>query len=124
MTQLKTIRHLGKETGTWILNQSKEKKHTCSFSKHSKSCIIQIKKNEPFVFEKRSSLVLSLCLSESYSQPSRMPEPENIAIFANLTLIKNSKKEVVMRNKIKRVDINKNFDILNEIYDTSLIDIE
>ena len=53
-----------------------------------------------------------------------MPEPENIAIFANLTLIKNSKKEVVMRNKIKRVDINKNFDILNEIYDTSLIDIE
>ena len=54
-----------------------------------------------------------------------MSEPENIAIFANLTLIKNSKKEVVIRNKIKRVDIDKNFDnILNEIYDTSLIDIE
>ena len=54
-----------------------------------------------------------------------MSEPENIAIFANLTLIKNSKKEVVIRNKIKRVDIDKNFDnILNEIYDTSLIDIK
>ena len=54
-----------------------------------------------------------------------MSEPENIAIFANITLIKNSKKEVVMRNKIKRVDVNKNFDnILNEIYDTSLNDIK
>ena len=53
-----------------------------------------------------------------------MSEPENIAIFANLTLIKNSKREVVIRNKIKRVDIDKNFDILNEIYGTSLIDIE
>ena len=54
-----------------------------------------------------------------------MSEPENIAIFVNLTVIKNSKKEVVIRNKIKRVDIDKNFDnILNEIYDTSLIDIE
>ena len=54
-----------------------------------------------------------------------MSEPENIDIFANLTLIKNSKKEVVIRNMIKRVDINKNFDnILNELYDTSLIDIE
>ena len=54
-----------------------------------------------------------------------MSEPENKAIFANLTLIRNSKKEVVIRNKIKRVDIDKNFDnILNEIYDTSLIDIE
>ena len=54
-----------------------------------------------------------------------MSEPENIAIFANLTLIKNSRKEVVIRNKIKRVDIDKNFEnILNEIYDTSLIDIE
>ena len=39
--------------------------------------------------------------------------------------IKNSKKEVVIRNKIKRVDIDKNFDnILNEIYNTSLIDIK
>ena len=36
-----------------------------------------------------------------------MSEPENIAIFANFTLIKNSKKEVVIRNKIKRVDIDK-----------------
>ena len=54
-----------------------------------------------------------------------MSEPENIAIFANLTLIKKSKKEVAIRNKIKRVDIDKNFDnILNEIYDTSLIDIK
>ena len=53
-----------------------------------------------------------------------MSEPENIAIFVNLNLIKNSKKEVAIRNKIKRVDIDKNFDILNEIYDTSLIDIE
>ena len=54
-----------------------------------------------------------------------MSEPENKAIFANLTLIRNSKKEVVIRNKIKRVDIDKNFDnILNEIYDTSLIQIE
>ena len=54
-----------------------------------------------------------------------MSEPENIAIFANFTLIKNSKKEVVIRNKIKRVDIDKNFDnIVNEICDTSLIDIE
>ena len=53
-----------------------------------------------------------------------MSEPENIAIFANLTLIKNSKREVIIRNKIKRVDIDKNFDILNEIYGTSLIDIE
>ena len=54
-----------------------------------------------------------------------MSEPENIAIFVNLTVIKNSKKEVVIRNKIKRVDIDKKFDnILNEIYDTSLIDIE
>ena len=54
-----------------------------------------------------------------------MSEPENIAIFANLTLIKNSKKEVVIRNKIKTVDIDKNFDnISNKIYDTSLIDIE
>ena len=54
-----------------------------------------------------------------------MSEPQNKAIFANLTLIRNSKKEVVIRNKIKRVDIDKNFDnILNEIYDTSLIDIE
>ena len=54
-----------------------------------------------------------------------MSEPDNIAIFVNLILIKNSKKEVVIRNKIKRVDIDKNFDnILNEIYDTSLIDIE
>ena len=54
-----------------------------------------------------------------------MSEPENIAIFANLTLIRNSKKEVLIRNKIKRVDIDKNFDnILNEIYDTSLTDIE
>ena len=26
MTQLKTIRHLGKEMGTWVLNQNKEKK--------------------------------------------------------------------------------------------------
>ena len=79
------------------------------------------------LFEKRNinSLVLSLCFSESYSQPSSMSEPENIAIFVNLTLIKNSKKEVVIRNKIKRVDIDKNFDnILNEIYDMSLIDIE
>ena len=48
-----------------------------------------------------------------------MSEPENIAIFANLTLIKSSRKEVVIRNKIKRVDIDKNFEnILNEIYDT------
>ena len=54
-----------------------------------------------------------------------MSEPENKAIFANLTLIRNSKKEVVIRNQIKRVDIDKNFDnILNEIYDTSLIQIE
>ena len=54
-----------------------------------------------------------------------MSEPENKAIFANLTLIRNSKKEVVIRNKIKRVDKDKNFDnILNEIYDTSLIQIE
>ena len=54
-----------------------------------------------------------------------MSEPDNIAIFVNLILIKNSKKEVVIRNKIKRVDIDKNFDhILNEIYDPSLIDIE
>ena len=62
MTQLKTIRHLGKETGTWTLNQNKEKSI--------------------------NSLVLSLCFSESYSQPGSMSEPENIAIFANLTLIK------------------------------------
>ena len=100
----------------------------CSFSKHSKTCIIQIKKkNEPFVYEKRNinSLVLSLCFSESYSQPGSMSEPENIAIFVYLTLLKNSKKEVVIKNKIKRVDIDKNFDnILNKIYDTSLIDIE
>ena len=68
--------------------------------------------------------MLSLCFSESYSQPDSMSEPENIAIFVNLNLIKNSKKEVAIRNKIKRVDIDKNFDILNEIYDTSLIDIE
>ena len=54
-----------------------------------------------------------------------MSELENIAIFVNLTLIKNSKKEVVIRNEIKRVDIDKNFDnILNEIYDTSLTDIK
>ena len=54
-----------------------------------------------------------------------MSEPENKAIFANLTLIRNSKKEVVIRNKIKRVDKDKNVDnILNEIYDTSLIQIE
>ena len=54
-----------------------------------------------------------------------MSEPEKKAIFVNLTLIRNSKKEVVIRNKIKRVDIDKNFDnILNEIYDTSLIQIE
>ena len=54
-----------------------------------------------------------------------MSEPDNIAIFVNLILIKNSKKEVVIRNKIKRVDIDKNFDnILNEIYNTSLIDIK
>ena len=67
----------------------------------------------------------SLCFSESYSQPGSMSKPENIAIFVNLTLIKNSKKEVLIRNKIKRVDIDKNFDnILNEIYDTGLIDIE
>ena len=109
-------------------SKQRKKKHTCSFSKHSKSCIIRIKKkNETFVFEKRNmnSLVLSLCFSESYSQPGSMSEPENIAIFANLTLIRNSKKEVLIRNKIKRVDIDKNFDnILNEIYDTSLIDIE
>ena len=128
MTQLKTIRHLGKETGTWTLNQNKEKKSMCSFSKHSKTCIIQIKKkNEPFVYEKRNinNLVLSLCFSESYSQPGSMSEPENIAIFVYLTLLKNSKKEVVIKNKIKRVDIDKNFDnILNKIYDTSLIDIK
>ena len=54
-----------------------------------------------------------------------MSEPDNIAIFVNLILIKNSKKEVVIRNKIKRVDIDKNFDnILNEICNTSLIDIK
>ena len=46
MTQLKTIRHFGEETGTWVLNQNKEKKHTWSFSKHFKSCIIQIIKIE------------------------------------------------------------------------------
>ena len=100
----------------------------CSFSKHSKSCIIRNKtKNEPFAFEKRNinSLVLSFYFSESYSQPCSMSQPENIAIFVNLTLIKKSKKEVAIRNKIKRVDIDKNFDnILNEIYDTSLTDIK
>ena len=95
---------------------------------HSKSCIIRIKKkNEPFVFETRNinSLVLPLCFSESYSQRGSMSEPEDTVFLANLTFIKNPKKEVVIRNKIKRVDIDKNFDnILNEIYDTSLIDIE
>ena len=32
-------------------------------------------------------MVLSLCFSESYPQPGSMSEPENIAIFANLTWI-------------------------------------
>ena len=127
MTQLKT-RHLGKEIGTWILNQSKEKKSICAaFQNILKVAFFELKKRMSYFFLKKeiNSLLLSLCFSESYPQPGSMSEPENIAIFANLTLIKNSKKEVVIRNKIKRVDIDKNFDnILNEIYNTSLIDIK
>ena len=110
MTQLKAIRHLGKETGTWILNQNRKKSTHAVFQNILKVALFELKKkNEPFVFEKRNtnSLVLSLCLSESYSQPGSMSEPDNIAIFENLTLIKNSKKEVVIRNKIGRVDIDK-----------------
>ena len=111
MKQLKAIRHLGKETGTLILNQNIEKKNThAAFQNILKVALFELKKkNEPFVFEKRNtnSLVLSLCLSESYSQPGSMSEPDNVAIFENLTLIKNSKKEVVIRNKIERVDIDK-----------------
>ena len=108
------------------LKQRKKSTHA-TFQNILKVALFELKKRMGHLFLKKrniNSLVLSLCFSESYLQPDGMSEPENTAIFVNLNLIKNSKKEVAIRNKIKRVDIDKNFDILNEIYDTSLIDIE
>ena len=87
---IKNNKALGKRNGYMnFKSKQRKKKHMCSFSKHSKNCIIRIKKkNEPFFLKKElNSMVLSLCFSESYPQPGSMSEPENIAVFANLTWI-------------------------------------